>query len=82
MRKIGHLARDFVRDDGDDPHATQRHERQGECVVAGKHAEARRDGGQDFHLLHDAPGGLLDADDVGDFREAGHGGGLDIRRGA
>src|ERR1700680_4362749 len=62
--------------------ATERDQGNGEGVVAGKHGEAGRNLLEDRRHLSDVAGGLLDADDVIDFREALESGGFDIHAGA
>src|SRR5713101_5784903 len=81
-RELRHFRRNFVRNDGDDAAATQRDQREGDGVVAGKNGEVMRDSVEnDGHLRHVA-GGFLDAHDVFDCGEALYRCGLDVHSGA
>src|SRR5260370_17836799 len=76
--ELRHLRRNFVRNDGDDAAATQRDQREGDGVVAGKNDEVMRDSVEnDGHLRHVA-GGFLDAHDLFDSGESLYRCGRDI----
>ena len=70
----------LVRNDGNHARAAQGHEREREGIVTREDLEARRDGGEHFHLLGDRARSFLDANDVRDGGQARQGRGLDVGR--
>ena len=82
LRELRHLGRDLVRDHRDDAAAAERHQRDGDGVVAREHSELRRDLVDHVRHLPDVARRFLHADDVLDLRQPRQRGGLDVHAGA
>src|SRR5581483_2860393 len=81
MGDLDDLARQEVRHHRDDAPPADRHQGEREGVVAREHGEVGAAGQDHGRHLVQAPGGLLDADDVRKLGQALEGLGLDVDRG-
>ena len=79
---VRHLARNFVGGHGNDSHAAERDQGQGDGIVAGENRKVLRHGIADFRHLADVAAGFLHAGNVRDLSQPRQRGRFDVRAGA